>query len=113
MRPTNSFSFVSARLLSSNSATDCASRRNARITRTPVRFSRVRPVTRSKPDCAFLNSGILTSMMKKVTASSTGIDTAKMTAQRALIVKAMTIAPTTMNGLRSKRRKPMFRPFCT
>ena len=93
IRPTNSFSFVSARLLASNSSTAPPAAERADHAHAGQVLARVRPVTRSSPVCAFLNSGMLTSMMKNVTASSTGIDTAKTTAQWALIVNAMTIAP--------------------
>ena len=39
--------------------------------------------------------------------------TAKISAQRTLMVKAITIEPRTINGLRRRRRSPMFTPFCT
>ena len=113
MRPTNRLSFVRPRFFSSNSATDCSSRQNARMTRTPVRFSRVSAVTRSSPACALPKSGMLTIMMPNVTAKSIGMVTANTSAHLTLIVKAMIIAPNTMNGLRKSRRNPMFRPVCT
>ena len=113
IRPTKRLSLVSARLLSSNSSTDCSSRQKARITRTPVRFSRVSAVTRSSPAWTLPKSGMLMSMMPKTTAKRTGMVTAKTRALRKSMVKAITMAPRTMKGLRSRSRRPRFRPFCT
>ena len=56
---------------------------------------------------------MLTIMMANVTAKRIGMVTANTSAHLTLIVKAMIIAPNTMNGLRSSRRRPMFRPVCT
>ena len=113
IRPTKRLSFVRARLLASKSETDCSSRQKARITRTPVRFSRVSAVTRSSPAWTLPKSGMLMSMMPKTTAKRTGMVTAKTRALRKSMVKAITMAPRTMKGLRSRRRRPRLRPFCT
>ena len=111
--PTNSFNFVSAALLSSNSRTASSSRQKARMTRTPVRFSLVRPVTVSRHPCTLPKSGMLRYMMTNTTRKSTGMATVKIRAQRVLIVNAMTMEPSTIKGLRRRRRSPMFTPFCT
>ena len=100
-------------MLSSNSATDCSSLQKALITLTPVRFSIVSLVTLSSPDCTFLKSGILTSIIDNITTKSTGIVTTNTMAHFTLIVKAITIAPITINGLLSISRKAILRPFCT
>ena len=50
-------------------------------------------------------------MIKKTTAANTGIAAAKISAQETLTVNAMTIAPNTINGLRSNRRSARFSPF--
>ena len=52
-------------------------------------------------------------MMLNTTTLSSGMVTTKISAARALTVKAMTMAPMTTNGLRRNRRKNRFRPFCT
>ena len=83
------------------------------MTRTPVRFSLVSPVTRSSPACTFLNSGILISIMENTTTNRIGTVTTKISAQRTLMVNAITIAPITTNGLLSNRRSPILIPFCT
>ena len=51
--------------------------------------------------------------MAKTITSRTGIASAKMRADGASIVKAMIIAPKTMNGERSSRRSVRLRPVCT
>ena len=100
-------------LLISNSFTDSSSRQNARMTRTPVRFSRVSPVTRSRAACTFLKSGMLTSIMKMTPTNKSGIATTNTSAHLKLMVNAMIMEPMTMNGLRRRRRSPMLIPFCT
>ena len=56
---------------------------------------------------------MLTDMMKRMTANRIGMVTAKISAHRTLTVKAITIEPRTMNGLRMRSRRAMFKPFCT
>ena len=111
--PTNSFSFVSMILLSSNSRTASSSRQKARMTRTPVRFSRVSPVTESRRACTFPNKGMLRYMITNTTRNNIGIATAKIRAHLVLMVKAMTMDPSTTNGLRRRSLSPILTPFCT
>jgi len=60
-----------------------------------------------------LKSGILTSIIDNITTKSIGIVTTNTMAHFTLIVKAITIAPITINGLLSISRKAILRPFCT
>ena len=47
------------------------------------------------------------------TTLSSGMATTKISAARALTVKAMTMAPITTKGLRRNRRRNRFKPLCT
>ena len=53
------------------------------------------------------------SMMANTTAKSTGMATAKISADFVSMVKAMSIAPKTTMGERSSRRSVRLRPVCT
>ena len=83
---------------------------NARITRTPVRFSLVIPSTRSSCDCTFLYSGMLESIMPNTTTDRSGIVITKIMAALKSIVNAIIIEPNTMNGERMNRRSTRFVP---
>ena len=52
-------------------------------------------------------------MIPKTTQKRITMVTVKMRPARALIVKAMTMAPKTMNGERMKRRSAMLTPLST
>ena len=56
---------------------------------------------------------MVTSMIAKTITHSTAMTPAKISAQSKSMVKAMTIAPKTTNGERSKSRRPMLVPDCT
>ena len=83
------------------------------MTRTPVRFSLVWAVTRSKPACALPKRGMLISIMEKTAKKRSGMATANTNAQRQSMKNARIIAPNTMKGLRRSSRRPMFNPVCT
>ena len=52
-------------------------------------------------------------MMPNTITNSTAITPTNTSATLALIVKARSIEPNTMNGLRRNSRKKRFVPFCT
>ena len=85
----------------------------ARMTRTPPRFSRVAPVTSSRFFCTFLYIGAVINIIPKTITNITIIATTKIKAICGFIVKAIIIAPNTINGLLKNRRRNIFAPFCT
>ncbi len=109
--PTNICIAASPSLRSLNWAVSSSSRWNARITRTPVKFSRVRSVTASSLPCTFLYSGIVARITPNTTSDSAGIAAAKIRAEDTSIVNAITIAPNTINGDRRNKRRAMLTPF--
>ena len=66
----------------------------------------------SSLDCTFRYSGMVTSMIPNTITESTGITTTKIMAAFTSTVKAMIMAPNTMNGERRKRRSTRFTPDC-
>ena len=56
---------------------------------------------------------MLTAMMPNTTTQSTGMVTTKTKAERTSTVKAITMAPNTTKGERSRRRSVMLMPLCT
>ena len=108
--PTNICILFNARLASSNCSFSSASLLKARITRTPVRFSRVMPSTRSRLACTFLYKGMLISITPNMTIDKSGIATTKIRAAFTSMVKAMIIAPNTINGERKNNRSTRLTP---
>ena len=104
---------VSRSFSSSNSRVMRSSAQKARITRAPTRLPRVDFSTSPSLLCTRRNIGMVTSVMANTTASSSGIATTKMSAQRTSIVNARIIAPKTINGERRSRRSVMLMPVCT
>ena len=113
MRPTLSWASFSSLLAFAKRSASASSRPKARTTRTPVRFSRVAEVTASSFCCTRLYIGEVSFITPKTITASTGMAMTKMLAAPQSMVKAITIAPMTMNGLRRNRRRNMFTPFCT
>ena len=111
--PTRTLRRFTLSLASSNSAISSCSLQKARITRTPLRFSRVLPSSLSSAACALVNSGMDLVMMPKTMRLNTGSVAAKMSALFTSMVKAMSMAPSTMKGLLKSRRRARFNPFCT
>ena len=113
IRPTSFCTDVRRSLLSRKRRLSSSSRPKARMTRAPLRFSRVSPSTRSRRLCTFWYSGIHSSIIPNTTTDRTGIANTKFIAERTSMIKAMIIAPTTTNGERSRSRRVMFTPDCT
>ena len=112
-RPTKRCICSSAAFFSENACCSRGSIVNARITRTPSRFSRAAPSTPSSPPCTFLYSGVQVSKIANTTANNIGIATTNTSAAFASTVKAITIAPNTTKGDRSSSRSARFTPVCT
>ena len=111
--PTNFCISVRRSFFSRKCVCSCSSRQNARITRTPVRFSRVSPSTLSRAPCTRRYSGMVQIIMPNTTTESIGIATTKIIAAFTSTVNAIIIAPNTMNGERRNRRSTRFTPDCT
>ena len=113
MRPTPTCIWVSFSFSRRNSSISEAWRLKARTTRTPSRFSRVVFMMRSSWPWFARYIGAVVRMIPNTTMKRITMVTAKMRPARALIVKAMTMAPNTMNGERMKRRSAMLTPLST
>ena len=111
--PTCCWLSASFSLIAANSRTWVSSLPNARITRTPFRFSRVAAVTLSKFFWVCLYLGFVIFMIPKTITNSTLIAATKISAKWAFRANTITIAPNTMKGDRRNRRRNILMPFCT
>ena len=71
------------------------------------------PITLSRPPCTFRYMGVVMIMMPNTTRESSGMAATNTRADFTSMVKAMIMAPNTINGERRNRRSTMFTPFCT
>ena len=71
------------------------------------------PSTESSPACTFLYIGMVIIIIPNTTTDSRGMVTTKINAAFTSMVKAMTMAPNTINGERRKSRSTILTPFCT
>ena len=82
-------------------------RANARITRTPDRFSRSTRVSLSSRPCTVRYSGTVLRITRVIISTNSGIATIITSDSRRSMVMAMTIPPTHKNGARITSRISM------